>query len=512
MEYKTSFHRAIAEVYENQELIESRKIHNALVASGQVGSIVGKESEPRLKNIKKLSDKQFVNLIKSTFPEVGEVTIIGPNKPGSKSGSYNTFVFTYDGQERGAVLSQGVKGRGSSSTITQEVSWLLALSAIYNDKTINTSEDLKEGMLLPMVYSRVFDQSGKALNQKKASNLINWLFSEGNQKWIDSHLGQCKSFVKQYENTPLRFIKDLPKLPIVKNAREVFSTSVPDQDFDKDKWNPADVWLEYGDIPTFSSLAQLNNFLEDSIRGSKGCIGVSLKLGTNKVNRINMKGERPEYEVTDFDLIFGDLFAQNVPTEYDGPNLEGYTVMYRVFDAKATSTIRGEASKKKSLAAHGKVYLRYMDFLLGRGRIKKSVEGVKGILVKEIPNNDRKIPNRYELTKKGEIAFKIVKRSWPILRNSDMMEYASTAVPANYDKLLDKEKFLDYMAEYAHKKNLEEKQMQTRVSVRFQTIMLGVLLAAVKKRSVDTLHKVALGMLLYGKSESDWSAPHTKAQ
>ena len=93
-----------------------------------------------------------------------------------------------------------------------------------------------------------------------------------------------------------------------------------------------------------------------------------------------------------------------------------------------------------------------------------------------------------------------------------MMEYASTAVPANYDKLLDKEKFLDYMAEYAHKKNLEEKQMQTRVSVRFQTIMLGVLLAAVKKRSVDALHKIVLGMLLYGKSESDWSAPHTKAQ
>lgn len=510
MEYKTSFHRAIAKVNKNEKLFESTKIHNALVATGQVGP--GKKSEPRVKNIKKLSSGQFVNLIKSTFPEVGEVTIIGPNKPGSKSGSYNTFVFTYDGKERGAVLATGVKGRGSASTVTQEVSWLLVLSALYNDNQINDSVDLEEGMLLPIVYSRVYDESGNALNQNKASKLVEWLFSDGNQKWIDSHLGQSKSFIKKFPNTPLRFIKDLPSLPIVKNAKEVFSTSVPDQDFDKDKWNPADVWLEYGDIPTFSSLAQLNNFLEDSIRGSKGCIGVSLKLGTNKVNKINLKGERPEYEVTDFDLHFGDLFAQNVPTEYDGPNLEGYTVMYRVFDAKATSTIRGEASKKKSLAAHGKVYLKYMDFLLGRGRIEKSVEGVKGILVKEIPNNDRKIPNRYEFTKKGEIAFKKIKRSWPILRNSDMMEYASTAVPANYDKLLDKEKFLDYMAEYAHKKNLEEKQMQTRVSVRFQTIMLGVLLAAVKKRSVDALHKIVLGMLLYGKSESDWSAPHTKAQ
>ena len=485
----TDWHRAIQEVHQNKQLFESTAIHNKLVATGQVGPSPGKTSEPRVKNIKKLSDKQFINLIKSTFPEVDEVRIIGANKPGSKSGSYNTFVFTYDGQERGAVLATGVKGRGSASTITQEVSWLLALSALYNDNTIKDPVDLEEAMLLPIVYSRVFDQSGNKLDENKAKKLKDWLFSDGNQKWVDSHLGQCTSFIKKYSNTPLKFIKDRPNIPIVQLAKSIFSTSVPDQDFDKDKWNPADVWLEYEDTPSFSTLTQLNNYLEASIKGSKGCIGVSLKLGTNKVDRINMKGKRPEYEVTDFDLHFGDLFAQNVPTEYEGPNLEGYSVTYRVFDASAKSTIRGEAQQKKSLAAHGKVYLKYMDFLLGRGRIE-----------------------RYELTKQGEMAFKKVKRSWPILRNSDMMEYASTAVPANYDKLTDKEKFLDYLAEYAHKKKLEEKQMQTRVSVRFQTIMLGVLLAAVKKKSVDTLHKIVLGMLLYGKSESEWSAPHTKAQ
>ena len=89
----------------------------------------------------------------------------------------------------------------------------------------------------------------------------------------------------------------------------------------------------------------------------------------------------------------------------------------------------------------------------------------------------KKYLTRYELTKQGERAFKKIKRSWPILRNSDMMEYASTAVPANYDKLTDKLKkaFLDYLAEYAHKKKFRRNgQMQTRVSVRFQTIMLGV--------------------------------------
>ena len=80
----TDWHRAIQEVHQNKQLFESTAIHNKLVATGQVGPSPGKTSEPRVKNIKKLSDKQFINLIKSTFPEVDEVRIIGANKPGSK--------------------------------------------------------------------------------------------------------------------------------------------------------------------------------------------------------------------------------------------------------------------------------------------------------------------------------------------------------------------------------------------------------------------------------------------
>ena len=508
----TNWHKAIQKVY-HKDLIESTAIHNTLVATGKVGP-TSKTSEPRVSNIKNLSDKEFIEVIKSAYPEVKDVRIILPNDAGSKSGSYKTFVFTHDGKDVTAVLAGEVKGRGAKATVAQEVSWLLALSALYNDNTIKDPEDLKEAMLLPIVYSRVYGETGRPLSAKDALGLVIWLFdaAQVSKGWVESHMGQCKKFINTFTNTPLRFVKDRAKIPIVEIAKSVFSTSVPDQDFDKDKWNPADVWLEYEDVPTVASLTELNNYLEDSIKRSSGIIGVSLKLGTNKVNKINMKGERPEYEVTDFDLHFGDLFAQNVPAEYDGPHLEGYSVTYRVFDAKATSTIRGEAQKKKSLAAHGKVFLKYMDFLMGRGRIERSVEGVKGILIKEFPNNDRKIPNRYELTKQGEKAFTKVSRSWKILKTSDIMEFSSKAVPANYDKLLKKEDFLNYLAEYAHKNKLKEIQMQTRISVRFQTIMLGVLLAAIKKKSVDTLHRIVLGMLLYGKSESDWSAPHTKAQ
>ena len=139
------------------------------------------------------------------------------------------------------------------------------------------------------------------------------------------------------------------------------------------------------------------------------------------------------------------------------------------------------------------------------------VEAVKGVLVKEIPNSSRRSPNQYEFTRDGEKAFKIIQREWPKLRDSDIMEYGRGKL-TNYQKILDKKEFLDYVAEYAHKNKIDETGMQTRVSVRFQTIRLGALFAGIKKGSKEKLHQVALGMLLYGKSESSWSASHLKAQ
>jgi len=516
----TNWHRAIHQVHQIQEETSNKKIHDQLVVVGM--GKTSKASEPRVANPNKISDADFIKLLKSTFEGVDTVRIIKPGDTGSKSRTYNTFVFLFDGAERSVVLSGTITGRGSKATEAQEVSWLLALSALYDDNTINDDESLKEAMMKPIVYTRVYGTTGNALNESGALGLVQWLFDDKqiSKGWVTSHLGQSKAFIGKYKNTPAKFIKDRANIPIVQLAKSIFSTSVPDQEFDKDKWNPADVWLEYEDVPSFSTLTQLNNYLEDSIKGSKGIIGISLKLGTNSVTRINMKGERPEYEVTDFDLKFGDLFAQNVPAEYEGTELSGYSVTYRVFDAKATSLIRGEAQKKKSLAAHGKVFLKYLDYLMGgKARYVATVEAVKGKLIEEVVKytgsyNARK-PEKgrgmYRFTRTGEQAFTRIKRTWPILRDSDIMEYGK-GIQQNYNKLLDEKEFLDYVAEYAHKKKLKEVDMQTRVSVRFQTIRLGTLFAAIKKKSVDDLHRVVLGMLLYGKSESSWSAPHVKAQ
>ena len=251
----TNWHRAIQEVHQNKHLFESTAIHNKLVATGQVGPSPGKTSEPRVKNIKKLSDKQFINLIKSTLPEVGEVRIIGPNKPGSKSGSYNTFVFTYDGQERGAVLATGVKGRGSKSTISQEVSWLLVLSALYNNKTrklytrgngiigsdishlLNyikfqnvSSNYIVRGELI--IYTRDFNKINSNGEYKNARNLLSGIV---NAKNVNTKLAMYVKFIgyellNPVNNTPHQQIEILsceynittPKVSLIEDINKEF--------------------------------------------------------------------------------------------------------------------------------------------------------------------------------------------------------------------------------------------------------------------------------------------------
>jgi len=521
--------------YETHLLKEAAAIdiYRKLIATGKVDEH-SKKSEPRVFNPgDKLSDADFIKLIKDTFDGVKDVTKEPP--PNIKSHTNTLFKFQWNGADQIVVLAGEVKGRGSKQTNEQEVSWLLVLSAFYedksqtdNDKKIVDFQSLKEVMMEDGVFKRVYGAKGSALDRNGALGLVQWL--EKNENWVTSHMAQCKKFVNDYTKIPARFVKDRSNMNITAIAKGLFPKAVPDQSFDKDKWNPADVWLEYEEIaaPTgkgdkftarWGTLAELNNYLLDSIKGKiSGVLGVSLKLGKGTVTGINIKGERPEYEVTDFDLKFGDLFAQNVPAEYEGTFLEGYSVVYRVFDAKATSTIRGEAQVKKGLAAQGKVYLKYLDFLMGGKRTYvRRIEAVKGILVKEIPNSSRKSPNQYEFTKEGLKAFKIIQKAWPLLRDSDIMEYGKGKL-INYNKILDKprtpigKEFLDYVAEYAHKNKIDEIGMQTRVSVRFQTIRLGSLFAGIKKGSVEKLHQVALGMLLYGKSESSWSAPHLKAQ
>ena len=132
-------------------------------------------------------------------------------------------------------------------------------------------------------------------------------------------------------------------------------------------------------------------------------------------------------------------------------------------------------------------------------------------MAKKIVERDKKT-GVYVLTNDGKKNFRSISRAWPILRDNNIIEWASTATPANYNKLTDSKTFLEYVNEYAIKNKLVESEMQVRVMARFQTIMLGTVFSAIKRKNVDKLHEIVLGMLLFAKSESVWSAPHLKAQ
>ena len=89
----TDWHRAIQQVHQIQEETSNKKIHDQLVVVGM--GKTSKASEPRVANPNKISDADFIKLLKSTFEGVDAVRIIKPGDTGSKSRTYNTFVFLY---------------------------------------------------------------------------------------------------------------------------------------------------------------------------------------------------------------------------------------------------------------------------------------------------------------------------------------------------------------------------------------------------------------------------------
>ena len=482
-----------------QLIVEGRKeVQAQLVSAGKSAGLETHSNPARIFNPNKMENKDFIALIKKEF-EVEDVLVLAPKAQGNPSSSFYTFLWN----ENQITLAGEVKGRGSRQTEEQEISWLLVLSAYHQGGGDLPNDELFDFMKRESkVYSTITNSKGKFLGESDAEGLVYWLSQ--NEAWLKSHRAQAAKF--PIKDAPKRYVKDYSKLDIVQQAKALFPAAVPGQKFDKDKWNPADVWLYYEDLTENATLADLNNYLLSSIEGGKGIIGISLKLGKGTVDTINDR-KRPVYVVDDFDMKFGDLFAQNVNTEYGGEGMEGYSVMYRLFSPKIGELIRGEAQKKKALAAQGKVYLKYIDHLTGGEQATKAVASV----AKKIVEKDKKT-GVYTFTNEGKKTFRRVSRGWPIVRDNNIIEWASTATPANYNKLTDSKTFLEYVNEYAIKNKLVESEMQVRVMARFQTIMLGTVFSAIKRKSVDKLHEIVLGMLLFAKSESVWSAPHMKAQ
>ena len=275
-----------------------------------------------------MENKDFIALIKKEF-EVEDVLVLAPKAQGNPSSSFYTFSWN----ENQITLAGEVKGRGSRQTEEQEISWLLVLSAYHQGYGDLVNDEFLEKLSgESKVYSTITNSKGKFLGESDAEGLVYWLSQDKNSEWLKSHRAQAAKF--PIKTAPSRYVKDYSKLDIVQQAKALFPAAVPVQKFDKDKWNPADVWLYYEDLTDKATLADLNNYLLASIEGTpSGIIGVSLKQGKGPTTIINAR-KRPVYVVDDFDMKFGDLFAQNVNTEYGGQGMEGYSVMYRLFIPK----------------------------------------------------------------------------------------------------------------------------------------------------------------------------------
>ena len=450
----------------------------------------------RVKNDNDISDSDFIQLIKKEF-NTDTVKLIKPNTGENKSGKFNMFKWNADGQDLSITLAGKITGRGTSQTKDQEMSFLLVLSALQYGVNPNNKEEFISALLDSNIYSRVYD--GSKLSEKNALGLA--AFLENNDDWYNSHVKQCQGFISTIGNKQaIRYVKDDSKLDINILAKQLYKSEY-NQNLDLDKWNPADVWLYYdSSVPKFNNLADLNNYLLESLNG-KGIIGISLKKGTGSVSIIN-GGKKKKYVLKDVDTKLGKFFSQNVYFDYRGENLDGLSLSFRIFQGSSEELIRGEGGAKGAMAVQGKVKLAVID------SFKSGISSqVKKVLGGDTFEYDKKT-NNFTLSSSGQKKYKLVQNAYKKLKSKMVM--ARGGNKSEYDNAFKNEKvFIEMINSWAKSAGVAENKVKALISSRFQTIILGSIITALSKTDLE---KVMIGMLKYGKSESDWSAAHFKLQ
>jgi hypothetical protein len=120
---------------------------------------------------------------------------------------------------------------------------------------------------------------------------------------------QCEIILKDFKGDFDVIYKDYSNFFVNLKAKELFYNNEEHKRrgylFNKDKWNPADIWLIKGDMKDiekqmsgFENLDELNSFLKQSIIDQNlpnRVVGISLKLGRQDSNLslINMNGPEP---------------------------------------------------------------------------------------------------------------------------------------------------------------------------------------------------------------------------
>ena len=490
----------------NEQEEKIPKISNATASKMLIDKSNGKlakmSSPTRVSNVGELTPQEFVKLIKSTFEGVKDVKVHEPgesNKPGDTSSAYRRYDWKYGDNDIKILLAGRVTGRGSAATKDQELSWLLVLSGLQYGLDSSVKEEFISGLISnSAVYGKV-----EGMSESDAHALATYL--ENNDDWYKSHIAQSKKFMSYVgvTNQPRKYVKDDSKLEINKLAKKLYKDEYG-KNLDLDKWNPADVWLDYGNVPKATKLSELNNFCLKSIALGNGYIGVSLKKGSGKVGLVN-GWTRKVYKLKKVAIRYGKLFSQGVTFDYSGENLDGLGLHYRIFGASSTETIRGEGTAKGAEAVQGKVKMSVMDDFKSGSTAK--IEAVKGASVQLVqdPNSKNKKDKIYQFTSDGKKRFKKVQAAWRVVGKKSK----SISSQGDYNQAFrSEEKFLEILNAHHKKVKTKENSIKNALSAKFQSIVLGSIVAGL---GTDT-EKVMLGLLKYGKSESDWSAPHYKAQ
>ena len=108
-------------------------------SSGNVGP---HSTNYRVSNLKDITDKKFVNIIKKAFPPVKKVDVIDSGVGDNKSGAFKLFKWTWGKKDYKVHLAGNVAGRGTKQTRDQELSWLLVLSGMqYLDKNAPSDKE-----------------------------------------------------------------------------------------------------------------------------------------------------------------------------------------------------------------------------------------------------------------------------------------------------------------------------------------------------------------------------------
>jgi hypothetical protein len=480
--------------YRNKNLFEQKltKVGLQKRIAGASSKLSAPSNASRVANDGDISDSDFISILKKEF-DINDVKVLKPLSGQNKSSKFNMFTFDYDNNSYEIILAGKVSGRGTAQTTDQELAFLLMLSAIHSGANSNDKEEFLSMMMDSQVYEKVYD--GSKLSESQAIGLVAWL--ENNESWYTSTLSQTSKLAGMI-GTPKRYEKDSSKLDINVLAKKLYQDEY-NQKLDLDKWNPADVWLYYDNsAPNSEKLAELNNYLLDSVKNSKGIIGISLKKGSGSVSIVN-DGKQKEYKLDTLGLKIGGLFSITSYLEFSGKNLDGLGLTFRIFQGSAKEQIRGEATTKGADAVQGKVALPVIDIVSGQ-KLSSKIRAVGG---EDILNYDKKT-KEFSFSKNGIKKYNVVKRLWDKLKSK--VNYARGAKKSDYATAFSSKE--DFLSEL-NKKNLAENKAKAVLNSRFQTIALLSFLGTMNKKKQS---EVAIGLLKYGKSQSVWSAPHMKVQ